>query len=149
MPLAKVKMVAATVRTATFFMAGAAGASTVYDGVYDATSVETNRNLHSIWLPNLIANPYGTYWQFVGRAGSLTVDGEADTLNVSGRIENNGNETNNTNFLFDVDMNFKYHEGAGENAGIRQLPKTVGCPENNTWEYFDFTEATLTGAGHF
>lgn len=147
--LGKIKIAAATMLTASLLAGGAAGASTMYDGAYDATSVNTNGNLHSIWLPNLISNPYDNYWQFVGGAGTVSVDGGADTLNVSGQIENNGNEANGTNFLFEVDMNFAYREGAFENAGdpMRQPAKTVGGSENETWEYFNMTNATLTGAG--
>ncbi len=131
---------------ASVIAAGAASSAlaapvTAY-GAYDATSVNTGGNLHTIWLEDFLgANDADDYWQFVGGPGLFEFDGttDPDEARLGGTIAQN-TDTSNT---FDISFVFSYRpQGQGGMA-----PKNGGGGNPATWDYFDFVSGTATGTG--
>lgn len=141
-------LITAAVTASTFVTLDSANAAVMYEGQYDATSVTTNGNDHSVWLPNLFSG-VSNYWQFETGAGDFSVGAGNATASLGGRIVNNGNadltfdldiqymlRPNNAAGTSVKDFGFDYDQDAAERAAII-----------DTWSFFDISAATLTGFG--
>ncbi|WP_299963275.1 PEP-CTERM sorting domain-containing protein [uncultured Roseobacter sp.] len=133
----KAGAVAVTLTVGSLFGAEAQ-AATQYEGLYDATSVTTGSNDHSVWLPNLF-NGASAYWQFAPDAGSLAVASGNSTADLTGTIQNNSV----SNYQMNVDVSY-----ALRNPNVPgDKVKTGGGNYDGTWSFFDIVSATLTGIG--
>jgi hypothetical protein len=107
-----------------------------YQGNYDATSVNTGSNLHTIWLPNLVSD---AYWQFTGGAGNFNYTGTTATL--TGTIQNNSAASQK----LDISMSFEFVGKGAAGVGTGG-PKCGGsCTNAAFFDYFSMTSALLTG----
>lgn len=128
----------------TLLLGSVAGAATVnpdgtYNGTYDATSVNTNGNLHTFWFPGLEAS--SDYYQFVGGPGTFVVTNT--TARLTGTIAQNGNAGNS----LDIDINFNYLQ-TGTGNGVSGKTGGVPNPESSftdLWDFFSYGSAMVTG----
>lgn len=135
--------ISAVVTASSFVTLDSANAATIYEGQYDATSVTSNGNDHTVWLPNLFSG-VSNYWQFASGSGDFSVSEGNATASLSGRIVNNGN----ADLFFDVDVQYALRlssgtsiKGGGFDSGADRAAII------DTWSYFDISAATLTGFG--
>ncbi|WP_299960058.1 VPLPA-CTERM sorting domain-containing protein [uncultured Roseobacter sp.] len=129
--------VAAVLTAATLF-ATDVGAATMYEGTYDATSVNTNGNDHTVWLPGLFTG-VSAYWQFAPNPGSFVVGANNATAQLSGTIQNNGV----SNYQMQVDVSYELR-----NPNVPgDTTKNGGGAYDGTWSFFDIAKATITGIG--
>jgi hypothetical protein len=138
----KQSVVAIAIVAATAFGTGAT-AATDYEGVYDATSVNTNGNLHTLWLPDLFSSPsVNAYWQFVPNPGKFKVAAGNATAHLTGTIVNN--VMNNLSMMVDIAYTLRNPNQPGT-GGFKGGSGDVSDAAN--WSFFTMTLATLTGTG--
>ncbi|MGC3936279.1 VPLPA-CTERM sorting domain-containing protein [Roseobacter sp. EG26] len=130
--------VAVAVSAATLFAADVE-AATMYEGTYEATSVTTNGNDHTVWLPGLFSG-VNAYWQFVPGPGEFVVGANNATANLSGTIQNNVT----SNYQFDLDVSYSLRT---PNEQGDRIKTGGGNNDDLTWSFFDISSATLTGVG--
>ncbi|WP_300062274.1 VPLPA-CTERM sorting domain-containing protein [uncultured Roseobacter sp.] len=130
--------VAAAMLSAAALFGADAEAATMYEGVYDATSVTTGGNDHTVWLPGLFSG-VNAYWQFVDGPGRFEVTAGNATAHLTGTIQNNVV----SNYQMEVDVNYALRTPnvPGDDT------KTGGGSYDGTWSFYDITSATLTGIG--
>lgn len=116
---------------------------TDYEGSYAASSVTTNGNEHTVWLPHLFSG-VTAYWQFAPDDGVLTVGEDNETAHLTGTIQNN----NVAEYTLEVDAHFELTDpnepgyGGGKKGGIKDGLTTDVI---DTWSFFNLTSATLMG----
>ncbi|WP_299782274.1 VPLPA-CTERM sorting domain-containing protein [uncultured Roseobacter sp.] len=130
--------VTAVAISAAVLVSGEADAATMYEGTYEATSVTTNGNDHTVWLPGLF-DGINAYWQFKPNAGKFVVGEDNGTAKLTGQIRNN--VTTDYEMLVDVSYVLRNPNVPGTEV------KTGGGSYDGTWSFFDITSATLTGIG--
>ncbi|MFL4468914.1 VPLPA-CTERM sorting domain-containing protein [Tateyamaria armeniaca] len=126
-----------------------AHAVTIYSGSYEATSVTTGGNDHTVWLPGLFSG-VGAYWQFASGTGDFVVGAGNATAMLDGRIDNNGNS--NLQFDLDIDLVLRNPNAPGgggtKDGGIDGgLTPAERAALKSTWSFYDIQSATLTGVG--
>lgn len=136
--------------SAAALLGGNADAATMYEGDYNATSVKTGSNFHTVWLPGLFGSSASAYWQFVGGAGKFNVGANNVTASLDGRISNNSN----TDLLMDLEVEYDLlSPNAPGGGGTKDggFANGLTTPEKDalkaTWSYYDIKSATLTGVG--
>lgn len=134
-------LAAAAILSVSAFAGGHAEASTLTpNGTYDATSVTTGGNLHSVWLVDFLGSGADRYWQFEGGAGELVVTDTSATL--SGTLVQNSNSDNKLDIV--AEFGFRGTGPAGHTAA--GLKCGGGCGDAANWDFFDFVSGSLTGA---
>lgn len=139
---------AAALVSAGVLAATSAGAATIYEGNYNAESVQTGSNQHTVWLPGLFGNQGNAarYWQFDDMGGLFDVAANNATATLTGGIVNNVF----ADYTMDLQASFTLRNpnvpgtGGPKKGGIK-APLTNDIVD--TWSFFDIASATLTGTG--
>ncbi|WP_299733455.1 VPLPA-CTERM sorting domain-containing protein [uncultured Tateyamaria sp.] len=126
-----------------------AQAATDYEGIYEATSVNTRGNDHTVWLPGLFSGT-DAYWQFTGGAGNFSVGAGNATASLGGTIDNNGDP----NLMLELAVEYVLRDpnepgvsgvkGGGIDGGLNATERAALI---DTWSFFDIVSASLTGVG--
>lgn len=130
--------VMAVALSAAALFGGEAKAATMYEGVYEATSVTTNGNDHTVWLPGLFSG-VDAYWQFASGPGQFKVGANNTTASLTGVIQNNVT----SNYQMSVDINYGLRTPNVQGDTI----KTGGGTNDGSWSFYDIVSATITGLG--
>ena len=114
---------------------GSAHAATQNPGVYDASSVTTNHNDHTLWLPGVFGSG-SNYWQFLDGASVFEVTEHGAVLDAVATQNGSGDGHREVRVHLTLDH-------AEEGASIK-CAWTSTC-DTSDWDFFSYVSGTITG----